>query len=916
MHNETFIQQVAKQLLLIPVQDLLNTTIVLPNKRARVFLLDALSKASGKTLFSPKIISVENLISDISGLSTIEPIPLLFRFYDVYLKLNKTSANQDFDQFANWAKTLLQDFNEIDRYLLNPKEILTYLKEIDDIKKWGVNPEDATQLLSNYIDFWKMLPAYYETLRSELLSEKVGYQGLIYRIAAENCEDYLRTNKDETFIFAGFNALNEAEQNILKIILANGRGKAFWDIDKVFLDDKMHDAGLFARKVKDHFPSYRTQSFDWISNSYAELKNIQIIGTPKSVGQAKIVGSLLDKIAKENGGTFEGTAVILGEESLLPPLLNELPASVENANITMGYSAKNNPVQIFVAKYLLMHSNANKRNSSSFYYKDVLSVLKHPLVDAFVSAGEAVTIINEQNMTFISPDKLVSLNPNPNELYQKIIAPWTDRAVDIVERLLEILMGIKNRLDNNDPNQRLTKTYLFSIYKVVNKLFTFFSAHPETATVATLLPIYKQIIDLAEVSFEGEPLAGLQIMGVLESRVLDFENVIITSMNEGKFPAGKSQNSFIPYDVKREKGLPTFKEKDAIYTYHFYHLLQRAKNVYLLYNTESDGLDSGEKSRFITQLEIEKQPNHIITHKIIAPVTTPEPNTEVVVQKAPAVIERLKEIAANYLSPSALNSYVRDPLQFYYQKILRISDVDAVEENVALNTLGTIIHEVLFELYLPFVGKKLSPAGINQAKSFADDEVFKQFKKVYKEGEITKGKNLLAFEVAKRYVHNFLKMELESLENDEIEIIYLEKKLIREFKHPLLNFPVNIGGTVDRIERRNGMLRIIDYKSGKVEKSSLVLKDWTDFALDPKYDKVIQILAYAFMFAKEFPGEDFEAGIISFKNMREGFMPFNFKPEKIDNTLVNHQTLENYSDELAKLIAEIFNPDIPFQEPQ
>ncbi len=913
MQNITFLQQIATQLLENADANLLDTTVVLPNKRAKIFLLDALSRLSGKTMFPPKIISIENLIGDISGLATIEPIPLLFKFYEVYLKLNATTM-QDFDQFANWAKTLLQDFNEIDRYLLEPKEILTYLKEIDDIKKWGVNPKDATQLLKNYVDFWKMLPAYYETLRAELLNSKVGYQGLIYRIASEKVEDYLTENSSQQFVFAGFNALNEAEEKIFKMMLASGRAKVFWDIDAVFLNDEMHDAGLFARKIKSGFSHYKSHEYNWISNEFSEPKNISIIGTPKSVGQAKIVGGILDDLLKNGNGNFESTALILGEENLLPPLLNELPASVKSANITMGYSAKNNPVQIFVHKYLQMHSNANKRNSGSFYYKDVLAVLKHPLIETAIDAEEPTAIINEQNITFVSPDKILAFHPKPNKLYKEVFAPWNDNVAEIVERLLDILMIIKENLTSENENERVTKTYLYAIFKVVNKLFSYFISNPKTATTSTLLPIYRQIIDLAEISFEGEPLTGLQIMGVLESRVLDFDTVIITSMNEGKFPAGKAQNSFIPYDVKREKGLPTFKEKDAIYTYHFYHLLQRAKNIYLLYNTESEGLDAGEKSRFITQLEIEKRPNHTISHKIIAPRIPTNPSTEIVVQKSPAVIERLEAIAANYLSPSALNSYVRNPLQFYYEKVLRIRDIDAVEENVAVNTLGTIIHQVLYELYFSFVGKILSSKEIEKLLPKVDVEVFKQFKVIYKEGEITKGKNLLAFEVAKRYVHNFLKLELESLETDEIEIVHLEKKFVRKLEHPLLEFPVNIGGTVDRIERRNGVLRIVDYKSGRVEKGSLVLKSWDNFAFEPKNDKIIQVLAYGYVFAQEFENEYFEAGIISFKNMRAGFMPFVFKGSECDFGLVTKEILSDYINELAKLIAEIFDAEIPFQQ--
>ena len=258
-----------------------------------------------------------------------------------------------------------------------------------------------------------------------------------------------------------------------------------------------------------------------------------------------------------------------------------------------------------------------------------------------------------------------------------------------------------------------------------------------------VIPIHqeeKQIIDLAEVSFEGEPLQGLQIMGVLESRVLDFETVIVLSVNEGKFPAGKANNSFIPYDVKRELGLPTFKEKDAIYTYHFYHLLQRAKEVFLLYNTESEGLDAGEMSRFITQMDVERPASHVFTKEIHNPLVPTSPIALQLIPKSAAVLVRLQEIAKAGFSPSSFSSYIRNPIAFYFQKILRIRETEEVEETVALNTLGTIIHESLFELYTPFVGKFLSEHEVNACFSQIEAVVTKQFKAVYKEGEIKKGR--------------------------------------------------------------------------------------------------------------------------------------------------------------------------------
>ncbi|MCZ8197938.1 MAG: PD-(D/E)XK nuclease family protein [Flavobacterium sp.] len=918
MTNTSFLDAIAKVVIDDYSNDLLNTYIILPNKRAKVFLIEALKKKADNTILSPNIISIEDFIQEIAGIRSIDPIELLFEFYEVYLSITEKPNKQEFELFANWAKTLLQDFNEIDRYLLDPMHVLSYLKDIEDIKKWGIEVENKTPLLEKYIDFWKLLPNYYQSLYSHLLQKKVGYQGLIYREATNNLVQFSNSISDKKIIFAGFNALNASEEKIIQHLLENGQAKIYWDIDETFLKDSYHDAGLFVRRYKENWKYYKSNPFEWIATDFSKEKKINIIGTPKTIGQAKITGKLIENIINENHqNQLDKVAIVLGEESLLVPLLYTLPSTVEALNITMGYSSKNNPAQVLIAKLFKLHTNALSRNGASyvFYYKDVLDILTHPLVEPYVFANKLASIINQNNYTFITHKKLYELIENPNNLFNLLFTKWENGSIEVLESISTLLVTIKNNLSNNNEDEKISKAFVFSIFKTINKLNTYYSNHDNIDKIETLYAIYKQVIDLAEVSFEGEPLNGLQIMGVLESRVLDFETVIITSMNEGKFPAGKSMNSFIPYDVKRELGLPTYKEKDAIYTFHFYHLIQRAKNIYLLYNTESEGLDAGEKSRFITQLEVEKQPNHTITDEIYNAVLPEIAYQPLVIPKSESVMTRLKEIAALGFSPSALTSYIRNPIDFYFQKILHIREVEEVEENIALNTLGTIIHETLKFLYEPFIGKFLSEKDIKNCLEKLDEEVLKQFKLVYKEGEIKKGRNLLAFEVAKRNVFNFLKLELESIKSgDAIKIIALEQTFQRELNHPKLPFPVLIKGNVDRIEERNGIIRIIDYKTGKVEKGNVTLKSWNGLTEEIKNDKIIQVLAYAFMYEKQANEKPIEAGILSFKNLKSGFLPFIFKEDKNESTTIKDSILTNYLDEIALLLSEILDENKPFEE--
>ncbi len=910
MINNNFLAKIAQHVVVNYSEKLSELVIVLPNKRAKVFLLNELKNQISSTVFSPIIISIEDFVQDIANIRTIDSIELLFEFYEVYLTIEK--ENQDsFEVFANWAKIVLQDFNEIDRYLIDANAILHYLENIKEIEHWSLQP-NKTELVEKHLAFWKKLPTYYHELYKHLVNKDVGYQGLIYREAKDKLPAFTNTTK-HNYIFAGFNALNKTEEVIIQYLIEHQKAEIFWDIDQYFLNNPYHDAGFFIRKIKSSWKFYKNNPFQWIIDDFSNEKNIQIIGTPKSIGQAKIVGNLIEKIAENT--PLQNTAIVLGDENLLIPVLYSLPSNIDALNITMGYSAKNNPVQLLISKLFKLHVNALSKSSYVFYYKDVLDVLSNPLIENSIHSLELTSIIKSNNFTFISHKKLAELQQSPSELFNLIFSKWDKSCLEILNDIASILLNIKNSLDYSKEEEKLTNAFVYAVYKVINKLINYFSKNTFADKVETLHQVYKQVIDAAEVSFEGEPLQGLQIMGVLESRVLDFDTVIITSVNEGKFPAGKSYNSFLPYDVKKEYELPTYKEKDAIYTYHFYHLLHRAKNIYLIYNIDSDGFDSGEKSRFITQLEVEKLPNHTINHSVYNAKAPEKANELMVIPKSDLVITRLHEIAQNGFSPSALTTYIRNPIQFYFQRILRISDNDEVEENIAVNTLGTIIHKSLEELYKPFIGRILTVIDIQNCFSRIDEEVLIQFKKEYKEGEIKKGKNLLAFEVAKRTIFNFLTHEKELLLNgDEVQIIALEKNFDNQIIDANLPFPITISGNIDRVELRNGKVRIIDYKTGKVEAKNVTINTWENF-LDIKNEKIIQVLAYAFMLKKDFPNYEIEAGIISFKNLKSGFLPFTVKENRtIISEIITNDILENFINQMVVLINQILDKSIAFEE--
>ena len=895
-------------------------TFVLPSKRAGVFLKHELSSVIDKTIFSPDIISIEEFVEDLSELKSISNTELLFELYSVYIKSTKKELVEPFDSFSKWAQILIQDFNEIDRYLIPQEKIFNYLSAIKDVEHWSLQ-KDQTDIVKNYLSLWRNLHLYYTEFSNNLKKGKIGYQGLIYREAVENIQSYIQSNESKQLAFVGFNALNTAEEEIIQELLQNDLASIYWDIDTHFIDNKIHDAGLFTRQHKSNWNYFNHNPFNWITNNYSTEKNIEVIGIPKNVGQAKYIGSLLDTLKAENS-QLNNTAVVLGDETLLTPVINSLPETIDALNITMGLPLRSIPLASLFENLFQLHKN---RTKESIYNKEILTILSHQFIRPLFIEGEMdfsnliIDDIQKNNLIYISLDRLKNIAPNQSETIDLLFGNWEDNPTISIDNCLHLVLKIKAHLTENKKENLLSLEYLYRFNEVFNQLKTLINKYNCVTNIKTLFGLFKELLNSESLDFKGEPLQGLQLMGMLESRVLDFETVIISSVNEGILPSGKSNNSFIPFDVKIENNLPTYKEKDAVYTYHFFRLLQRAKNVYILYNTEPDAFNGGEKSRFITQLEIEGV--HNIKHKLVTPNVPTSTTNLNEISKSDLVMNRIKEVAERGFSPSSLTSYIRNPLDFYYQKILKVKEYEDVEETVASNTLGTVVHNTLEDFYKPLIGQFLSVDVLKDLKKKIEKTVTHHFKDIYKEGDLKSGKNLIIFEIAKRYVLNFINLEIEDVkQGNKIKILEIESNDNKvKLDIPELNFPVYLTGKVDRIDEYNGVTRIIDYKTGKVEEGKVTIVNWEDLNTDyDKYSKPYQILAYAYMMNAKKPFTNpVEAGIISFKNLSNGFLKFAVKESTHSRTkdeLITQETLDNYFDELKKLILEICNPEIDFIE--
>ncbi len=897
--------------------DISPLTFILPSKRAGTFLKDILSKSVVKTIFSPEILSIEEFVESLSELHYASNTELLFSFYQVYQELTPKPQQESFDQFSKWGQLLIQDFNEIDRYLIDPDHIFDYLKSIKEINHWSLSQEQTPYII-NYLAFWNRLKIYYNKFREALIQNKRGYQGLVYRQASKSLETYIAAHPYKKHIFIGFNALNKAEERIIQELLKQDLAMIYWDIDTVFLDNPIHDAGLFIRQHLKSWPYFKTNKLNWIGNNYSLEKNIHTIAIPKNIGQVKYIGELLDTLPSEE---LKRTAVVLGDETLLMPLLNSIPQKVEAINITMGLPLKSVPLaSLFDLLFKIQKNHVNQ-----LYYKDVVAILSHSFIQTVLTqeddnyGNHIINYIQSNNIVTLTVEKIIVLAKAKEHVLSTLFQSWENSPEKAFKNCTQLIFTLKAQLDLEKSKNLLALEYLYRFNQIFNELQKYNATYKLINNSTTLYYLYKELLSNETLDFQGEPLQGLQIMGMLESRVLDFETVIISSVNEGILPAGKSTNSFIPFDVKIENGLPTYKEKDAVYTYHFYRLLQRAKNVYIIYNTEPDVLNGGEKSRFITQLQIENL--HDIKHSIVAPRVEVAQKEPKVIKKSEAVIKRLQQIASNGFSPSSLTNYIRNPLDFYYEKVLKIQNFEDVEETVAANTLGSVIHQTLEDFYTPYKGQYLTEDHLKQMKTLIAGNVTHHFKMFYKEGDMTKGKNLIILEVAKRYILNFINKEIETLKaGHQIKIIDLEKELDIPINIPELDFKVRLRGTVDRIDEFDGMLRIIDYKTGKVSQGQVEITDWEDITLDyDKYSKSFQILAYAYMMneAQQF-SQPIEAGIISFKNLQgDYFLKFGIKSSARSKNKaqgISKDTLDAFHIELKNLIIEICNPEIDFIE--
>ena len=898
-------------------------SIIIPNKRAAVYLQKYLAALAGKPFFAPEILTISDWISKHTPQRILQQNELLFLAYNVHQQLSGKNA-EDFNEFMKWGRIMLSDFDETDRYMVVPKLIFRDLRNIKEIEHWSFNSETLSEGQQKLLGLWDQLPDYYKLL-NELLDERhETYQGKAYQHFADRIEEISASHRH--FYFLGFNALSAAEEKIISGLVKLKKATFFSDIDSFYYNNDQHEAAHFYRQLCAKW----SIKPDVGSNFNEHPKKIEIIETAQQVGQAKIAGQVLKKFL-EAGHNMNSTAVVLADESLLIPLTRSLPAELDTVNITMGYPIKYSHLKSLIDVVFDLQFNFQKFASSRLYHKTLLKILDHAFVSIFIEDISAVqkleASIIEKNKIFLEWAELVEELPGLEKL-TAVFSYWEDAARDGFAAMNELTDALFDVLKKNTRQGTIELEIVHHFSNAFKKFESIWIAYPHALNLKSFKRMFYQFWQSESLSFLGNPTKGVQVMGILETRTIDFENLIILGMNEGNLPQTNISNSLIPFDLKKAHQLPTEEDRQAIFAHHFYRLLHRAKNVVMTYNSGSEELGNAEKSRFITQLENELDftKGHSIT---TAAFTTSDDGAHVAsihYLSNEAVHRKLDSFFERGLSPSALNKLINCPMDFYYRYILEMKENDQVEENIESSTFGTKIHDVLEQVFRTnFLDKNepLDVAVLEAEKKNLPRYLREKYLQEFSEADMKYGQNKLSFEVSLQFLHKFIDKQVKEIKAtpNPIFISELEKKdfgVTYDWKINGVQKKIRIAGKADRIDETGGISRIIDYKSGKctsdkVQLSANHLKPDGMANLMKQRDKgyARQLLMYALMFRATFPGKKtFTAGIISMININDWLQ--NVRVGNEGDPLLTTEILDTFEEELKRQVEALYSADFLF----
>ena len=853
--------------------DIEKACFVFPNKRSSQVFKTLLLQTTKRPFFAPTIESIDSFIIKISGLKELKKSRALFKLFSIYSSTNK---DNNLEAFISWGGTFINDTIEVEQNLLEVQVVLKELAEINKIKNWGeINKKEKETDL-----FWKQLPELYNSFKNTLLENKQGTKGMCYSEAQKNLEHYKEANNSTKHVFIGLNALSKSEELIVKELLNFNQGEVYWDIDQSFVNNKNHGAAHFIKNYKNSWDHYIKNPFNWISDDFKGLKTINIIEATKSIGQAKEIGETLFFINKDK---LKKVAVVLGDETLIEPVLNHLPEIIKN--ISIGSATPSSMLELKKLLKLVLEMQSNNLKSK-----------KVKQTDSIVSSRIVRTALQGLNLE------------NKNSLLLLILKAWKSPI-----EALNNLIGFVEKLSSNKNLNVTDLTESKVILEILLEARELIKEGDNIKNIKSLKEVLFTFLEEIHLPYDSDKSACTQVMGLLETRALDFETVIISSVNEGFLPKGKSLDSLIPFDLRKKHNLFTFNDRDKTNTYHFYRLLQRAQNIFLIYNNINEGIKGGEKSRYIHQLEMEGLENHKIIYKSTT-LNLSNNNTERNIIKPPRSLQLLKELAISGFSPSSLEMYLRDPEEFYYSKLLKTNLVnDDDDESVSARVVGLIFHESVEELYKPLVNKTITVQLLSHLLKKVNEVIKASFINNY-ESDFNTGKNLIAFEVIKNAIKKLISNELEDVKKgNTIKLLALEEKINQSIDIRELNYSVKLKGIIDRVDKRNETIRIIDYKTGLMKPGDLKMKNPSTLFDSSSQTKAMQLMCYASMYLKNnISLKGLEAGIISFRDLNSGLMKLTINNPSERTSFIKTSHIDEFEKSLKKLILEMMNSEIPF----
>ena len=878
-------------------QDLGEYSLVLPGKRPIVFIKKIIQEM-GYTGFLPTFITIEELHAQIAKSIPVEGVALWLVAYDVYREYFQ-NHDENFSAFIKWYPTLQKDWDDILKHGQQDLKVLEYLYDEERIKNWAENlgnisPDSPRK---KYLNFWKKAHQFLPLLKKKLKEKNWATPGMIHQDATEHMANFVENTK-EKWVFCGLNALTPLEEKLIRALLQQDKARAFFHADAYYMNDPKQEAGHFLRNI-NRWPEFGAHRlFSWIENDFEREKNIQIVECPGNIAQTQYLRKYLN-----NGIDEDDTAIVLMDENLLPATLDAVSAA-SSVNITMGYPLKNLSFSNAIKSVFHLQKQLTK-NPKSYYYNDVLSVIEGlSFSEEEIEKGRIFkSELERKNKVYIKPDFLHH-HFNDAPFYPLLLAHDSEKT--LLQHLLDYIKSAKEKTQDN----AILFENISVFERVLTTLLNWMSSVTFRIEVEAIEQLLAQLFNAESLNFEGEPLEGLQIMGLLETRLLNFKNIILLSTNEGKIPAAVTQNSFIPYEVRKHFNLYTFQEHDAIFAYHFYRLLQGAENIVLLYNSIPSGLNTGEKSRFITQIAYETRHLHKIEEIWIDSSSVHLEQREIIVEKTPAVMEKLHLWKKN-VSASSLNNYIYNPYQFYLSKVLGANEVTEISEELSNRAYGTLIHNILETLYTPLCGRVLNENDLSFTQSQIDKAIEKAILNQKHELDFySRGINYIHKALAEKTTKAIIEYDLNQIKNGHrLKIIALEKRFSALY-FPLYDDAsdaVYFQGSIDRIDVLDDTLRVIDYKSGKVSnplhfniKPDQINTHFSNQNHTQSLQLLIYLLALPHILEENYP--DIKAGLWSLTSVKKGVHYMNY----------DENTIQDAVQALRALLLEILNPDIPF----